>query len=183
LKVTASLGVSQVEQNDTVEALLHRADSALYDAKQRGRNRTCSLSGKDVGPESKQPEDEQRKERRGNVFSGSFTTCMMPEMAVYKVGGFVSETDAKVKKVEQQRVSLQVGRGGILGGWGTQQDRQPVHLTLEIGNPDDLAVNSASKRALINVTIKPIGRPQDFATFQRRSKHVLELLRCHFAAD
>ena len=181
LKVTASLGVSQVEPEDTMESLLTRADTALYNAKQRGRNRTCSLSGKEVAPD---PESsDAQPQRRGNVFYGSFTTCMMPEMAVYKVGGFVSETDAKVKKVQEKQVDLQVGRGGLLGGWGSQQERQPVHLTLEIGDPEDYAANSASKRAQINVTIKPIGRPQNAETFQRRSKHVLELLRCHFAAD
>jgi hemerythrin-like metal-binding protein len=37
--VTASFGVAELQPEDTVEALLHRADEALYRAKTTGRNR------------------------------------------------------------------------------------------------------------------------------------------------
>ncbi len=37
--VTASIGVAHVRAGDTPETLLHRADEALYKAKQQGRNR------------------------------------------------------------------------------------------------------------------------------------------------
>ncbi len=39
LEVTLSVGVAQFEAGDTIEALLGRADAALYAAKQGGRNR------------------------------------------------------------------------------------------------------------------------------------------------
>ncbi|MEA1913891.1 MAG: GGDEF domain-containing protein, partial [Campylobacterota bacterium] len=39
LRVTCSFGVAQVEQNDTEQTALKRADEALYVAKQNGRNR------------------------------------------------------------------------------------------------------------------------------------------------
>jgi hemerythrin-like metal-binding protein len=39
--VTASFGVAELKPDDTVETLLHRADGALYQAKQSGRNRVC----------------------------------------------------------------------------------------------------------------------------------------------
>ncbi|MGE4070465.1 MAG: GGDEF domain-containing protein [Lysobacterales bacterium] len=38
-RVTASLGVTRVHGNDTLESALKRADEALYTAKQQGRNR------------------------------------------------------------------------------------------------------------------------------------------------
>jgi diguanylate cyclase (GGDEF)-like protein/putative nucleotidyltransferase with HDIG domain len=44
LKVTASFGVTEVEPGDSVESVLHRADTALYQAKEDGRNRTRSLT-------------------------------------------------------------------------------------------------------------------------------------------
>jgi diguanylate cyclase (GGDEF)-like protein len=34
-----SIGVSQYQGGDTAESLLHRADQAMYRAKQAGRNR------------------------------------------------------------------------------------------------------------------------------------------------
>ena len=45
LKVTISGGVAEVESaQDTLEGVIHRADEALYRAKQNGRNRTVSAS-------------------------------------------------------------------------------------------------------------------------------------------
>jgi diguanylate cyclase (GGDEF)-like protein len=182
INVTASLGVSQVEPGDTPEQLLHRADTALYNAKEGGRNRTCNLSAKDVLAKKASPHEGQ-KTHNDSVFRGSFTTCMMPEMAVYKVSGFVSETDAKVVKVSAERVALQVGRGGLLGGWGAQPHRQPVNILLEFTEPEEAPTKSPTRRVLVRVTITPIGRPPSPEVFQKRGKHVLELLRCHFAAD
>jgi diguanylate cyclase (GGDEF)-like protein len=39
--ITASIGLSEYRSGDTQETLLHRADQALYQAKQTGRNRVC----------------------------------------------------------------------------------------------------------------------------------------------
>lgn len=41
IHVTVSLGVAQFQPNDSYESVISRADQALYDAKQNGRNRVC----------------------------------------------------------------------------------------------------------------------------------------------
>ena len=41
LNITASLGLSSLQKNDTPESLIKRADTAMYQAKQSGRNRVC----------------------------------------------------------------------------------------------------------------------------------------------
>jgi diguanylate cyclase (GGDEF)-like protein len=45
ISFTVSLGVSEViyEKDNHIEAVIKRADDALYKAKQSGRNRTCKL--------------------------------------------------------------------------------------------------------------------------------------------
>lgn len=43
--ITVSIGVSSFRPGDTEEALLHRADQAMYRAKETGRNRVCQQEG------------------------------------------------------------------------------------------------------------------------------------------
>jgi len=42
-KITVSLGVTQYQDNDTLESLFKRCDDALYNAKENGRNRVESI--------------------------------------------------------------------------------------------------------------------------------------------
>ena len=41
LQVTVSIGFAERVDDDTVSSLIDRADKALYQAKQNGRNRVC----------------------------------------------------------------------------------------------------------------------------------------------
>ncbi|ASP38890.1 hypothetical protein CHH28_09435 [Bacterioplanes sanyensis] len=42
LHITVSLGVATSQSNDSQESLLQRADRALYQAKQQGRDQVCT---------------------------------------------------------------------------------------------------------------------------------------------
>jgi diguanylate cyclase (GGDEF)-like protein len=45
-KLTVSIGVAQMNgENDSIEALIHRSDKALYEAKENGRNRVHAYTG------------------------------------------------------------------------------------------------------------------------------------------
>ena len=45
LEFTVSLGATQInnDKDNNIEASIHRADEALYEAKNSGRNKVCSL--------------------------------------------------------------------------------------------------------------------------------------------
>ncbi len=44
LNITVSFGIAQVSQNEALRSLIRRADEALYQAKNGGRNRVCSAT-------------------------------------------------------------------------------------------------------------------------------------------
>lgn len=44
IHVTISIGVTEYNSNEKISTFVHRADMAMYAAKQNGRNRVCSLS-------------------------------------------------------------------------------------------------------------------------------------------
>jgi len=48
-RITVSVGISQYQQGDTIETVLGRADQAMYEAKQTGRNKICRALPKKKG--------------------------------------------------------------------------------------------------------------------------------------
>lgn len=47
-KKTASFGVAQLQNCETIQELIERADTALYNSKQTGRNRTTMSHAKEI---------------------------------------------------------------------------------------------------------------------------------------
>ncbi|MBW4656797.1 MAG: sensor domain-containing diguanylate cyclase [Kaiparowitsia implicata GSE-PSE-MK54-09C] len=60
IKATASFGIAEAQPGDDLEALLHKADQALYDAKRTGRNRSIVWTP-----------DEKRRVNRRRVLKGA----------------------------------------------------------------------------------------------------------------
>ncbi len=176
LHVTASFGVAQLMPGDTREGLLDRADKALFDAKEQGRNRTCTRT-------PNQHEDQQRADSKVDPFirRDTIVACLGSDLIVYKLGGFIDELKAKLIKVDEGELRLEVGSKGFFGnGWGKTEDKQPVSMLIEIGQ--EAVDNRRTKRVQIDVTIKPIGKPSE-GDFQERCTRLVQSMRAHLVAD
>lgn len=180
IRVTASFGVSQVESGDTPETVLKRADQALYDAKNSGRNRTCHRATRRLKEKSNAA---SKKALNLWVHETEIVTCVASSMLPFKLKGFVQDNHAKIIEVKDSELILNVGSCGLLGGWGSKPDKQPVKIRIEISDLPRNEKVSGTKRLLLKTTTEPIGRPAKHETFANRATLVTEALRSYLIAD
>lgn len=184
VQITASFGVTQMESGDSIESIFRRADKALYIAKDTGRNRTVSLTSEELSA-AEAKEVAEAKPNDPFVFHGHFQACIAADMIVYKLGGFVTDHNARLTEVTPKRAVVKLGSTGLLPFWGKSVDRQPVELIIEFGNEAAAASRTqrvASKQVTVQVQVRPLGWISDAAVFDRRAHQVLRVLRSYFAA-
>ena len=179
LEITASLGVAQLDDGDTVDCLLRRADAAMFDAKRAGRNRTCQRSRLE-GSQEMGVQAGLKSDVDPFVMEATFQTTVASNLITQKLAGYVDSNHAKVSEVKPDGFKMTVGETTLFGGWGTVPNRQPVQVIVEIGAVDR---SRRTNRVQIKVTITPLGRkPKDKIFFERASR-VRDEIRAYCAAD
>ena len=118
--VTASFGVAELKENETPTELFVRADSALFQAKESGRNRVvpaeiCSTQNSEQLDSSNISEVVTSasglvwKERKRNaLMDEEYVTITPLPVLIEKVRGYVMEYDAKLLKAESDYAKFQV---------------------------------------------------------------------------
>lgn len=113
--ITASFGVTELQAGDTAETVLRRADRALLQAKDDGRNKVVhlglGLSGEAHSGnrqrrrwcfwQSRRPANDQLLERQ-------LITAVPLKLAAEKLRGFISDHNADVLTINQNQVSLRI---------------------------------------------------------------------------
>jgi diguanylate cyclase (GGDEF)-like protein/putative nucleotidyltransferase with HDIG domain/PAS domain S-box-containing protein len=184
LKVTASFGVTQVEEGDTVEEVLKRADCAVYNAKKSGRNRTMAQTAADATLEEAASEESQKAPRDPFVHESTFQACIAADMIVYKLGGFVRDEHGALTDVTETRAVVRLGRRGFFP-FLNRSSESPVQMTVEFGNEKSTPARRqrvASKQVTIKVRIEPVGWAKNPEAFERRANSLMRVLRSYFAA-
>jgi diguanylate cyclase (GGDEF)-like protein/PAS domain S-box-containing protein len=182
-KITASFGVAQLEPTDAPDDVLQRADKALYVSKHQGRNRTSKLTSEQLrkhDPEMVKPSLAKPEEFVCDV---TLKACMAADMIVYKLKAFVDGNGAKLGKVTAKSVEMRIGTRGLLSGWGKTADKQPIDISLGIGDSRSTTQRGANRLVEIHVRITPIGRVKKVDVFKTRCRGVLKALRQYLAAD
>jgi diguanylate cyclase (GGDEF)-like protein/putative nucleotidyltransferase with HDIG domain/PAS domain S-box-containing protein len=106
--ITASFGVTELQTGDTPETMLRRADRALLQAKDQGRNQVVQLGG----GMSDEPEKKSWWPFRGwpgkALVEATLKTAVPLEVAVQKLRGFVSDQNAKILSTSQNEMSMEL---------------------------------------------------------------------------
>ena len=115
--ITASFGVAEVEDNDTATDLFVRADSALLEAKELGRNRVVAAQASIIPgrPDMKKVDGATlgmswRNIANGTLICEEYTTSTPLSIIIEKLRGYIIETEAEIRSVESDFASLNIER-------------------------------------------------------------------------
>jgi len=119
--MTASFGVSDIVEGDGPDDALERADKALLQAKQTGRDRVVAISGREI-PKA-EPEEQAKPAAKPPAStwlswlgSGTSEPILTIELlssvprgiAIEKIKGFIADSKADIIDIQPERVHLKV---------------------------------------------------------------------------
>ncbi len=179
LQITASFGVAQLEEGDSVDSLLRRADAAMFDAKRAGRNRTCQRTQRD-GTQEISIQVHKAPVTNPYELKAAFFTTVAASLINQKLAGYVDANRAKLSHVTPDGFQMTVGESTLFGGWGSALEKQPIQIVVEIGAVDK---TRRTNRVEIKITITPLGRKPTLEVFQNRAVRARDEIRAYCAAD
>ncbi len=186
--LTASFGVTQLQGGDTPETMLRRADRALLQAKESGRNMVVQLGAGGVDEDQAQASILQRWL---NWFqpnqSEELTRCRLLTnvpiaIAAEKLKGFIADHHADILLFEDNRVALQV-RGGASPMLRRQGDRG---ITLHVGLTFDEANanEDGPRKTEVEVLIRPRrARDRRKRDARERARQLMASLKSYLMAN
>lgn len=109
--VTASFGVTELQAGDTPETMLRRADRALLQAKDQGRNQVVQLGGGTMEESVKRRWWPFAWRRSSALVQTTLVTSVPIELAVQKLRGFIADQQAKIIKTNENELELAITDG------------------------------------------------------------------------
>jgi diguanylate cyclase (GGDEF)-like protein/PAS domain S-box-containing protein/putative nucleotidyltransferase with HDIG domain len=105
---TASFGVTELQTGDTPETMLRRADRALLQAKDQGRNQVVQLGDGKMEETVKRSWWPFHSIRGSALVESTLVTTVPIEVAIQKLRGFIADQNAKIVKTNDNELQLTV---------------------------------------------------------------------------
>ena len=173
--LTASFGVTQLQAGDTPETMLRRADRALLQAKESGRNMVVQLGTGDIELEERRQTILDRwrhwfqPNRSQEVARCRLTTCVPMTIAAKKLMGFIADHRADILLFEENQAVLRI-QGSSSPALRRQGDRgSALDIGLQFSEVQEH--ENAPRRTEVEVLVRSV-RSRD-----RRKKNVRERAR------
>jgi diguanylate cyclase (GGDEF)-like protein/PAS domain S-box-containing protein len=189
--MTASFGVTELQLGDTTETMIRRADRALYQAKDSGRNRVVQLGAGIIVSEEK-PRGKwlswMKGPRKSTYLLATRTLVANVPLQVLaeKIRGFISDHHAEIVTIEDEYIRLHIHTQKLTSSSVSAASTGHTTLVLELrfreqesGEGSDRRRGSRTK---IDVTISPLKRG-DRRTGDHRAQQVLASLKSYLIAQ
>lgn len=172
--ITASFGVTEIQGGDTPETFLNRADRALLQAKENGRNMVVQL-GTGIGEDRGNSRTKNwlawfRRSPADELLSRRLVTVVPMKVAAEKLRGFVADHKAQILDIQGDCVTVKIddAQAGLSNRWSDRPIPFVMELTFEEENTGGQRGSGGQQRTLIQVVVRP-RRQRD-----RRRRDMLE---------
>jgi hypothetical protein len=193
-RITASFGVTEIQNGDTPDTMLRRADRGLLQAKDNGRNQVITLGAGIVGRERAAgkggiaswfnwfgaSEDE-------NLIDQILITSVPLKLSVEKLRGFVADHGAQILEIKSSDVKLGI-EGDSLPNQRRSSDRSVPYLIdlhfEEHSEKTDGRKPTMISKTLVQVVIKPKrNRDRRVRDAADRARQLLNSLKAYLVAQ
>ncbi|MCA9265732.1 MAG: diguanylate cyclase [Planctomycetales bacterium] len=191
--ITASFGVTELQHGDTAETILRRADRALLQAKDAGRNRVIQLG-------TGMMDDASRAMGASGWWSswvrssadedllGCFLVTYVPmDVTVNKLRGFVADQNADITSITEDRVVLRICSSSV--DRTRRQTDRPVDfvVSLQFMTEDAIKAVGGSRTLHSQTIIQASLRPQRWRDRRAQpieaARTIVSSLRAYLMAD
>jgi diguanylate cyclase (GGDEF)-like protein/PAS domain S-box-containing protein len=158
---TASFGVTELQMGDTPETMLRRADRALLQAKDQGRNQVVQLGDGMMQEKPKRSWWPFQSLRGSALVEGTLVTAVPIEVAIQKLRGFIADHNAKIIKTDDNELQLTISDTGASSSRRTTDRAVAFLVSLKLSQKFTERANSqgfaAGKYAetRVDVVIRP----------------------------
>jgi hypothetical protein len=161
--LTASFGVTELQNGDTPEAMLRRADRALLQAKDNGRNQVVQL-GVGLAPKEEQSNllsnwlSWFRNTAPGVLIEKRLVTAVPLNVSVEKLRGFVADHHAEIVSIDARRVVMRLDGENLPLARRTSDRAVPFLIEIEfeeVCEPEDNRQGRSQQRTVIKAVIRP----------------------------
>ena len=189
--ITVSFGVTEMQGGDTPETMLRRADRALYQAKEGGRNRVVQLGS---GLQGAEPPAKRRgwfswftDSAAEQILERHLFTPVPLAMTAEKLRGFVADKYAQIESIDENHVVLQLNELAV--PMLRRHNDRPVPFIIDLHFEEQEVQGEEKRRGFTRVTVIRVSirprRQRDRRSLdaQERARHLLASLKSYLMAQ
>jgi diguanylate cyclase (GGDEF)-like protein len=157
--ITASFGVTEVQVGDSADSVVARADRALLQAKDTGRNQVVQLG---IGAAAEADKKKAvgrfwwlfKSGQNSDSLNSEIITPVPVDFAIEKLRGFIADHKAEIVKVSEGNLQLRMNVRYGIGGRRNADSLIPFNVYLKLSELHEPANPQSRKPASVTTTVK-----------------------------